>query len=103
VPMDNNKAENGLRGPVVLRKNSRGSGSEWSGFLAAMLFSLIETLKLWKINTKQWMTDYLQACADNGGKTPSDWKSFLPWEMTDERLLHFGGKSPVPKPPDNSS
>jgi len=103
VPMDNNKAENGLRGPVVLRKNSRGSGSEWSGLFAAMLFSLIATLKLWKVNSKLWMTEYFQACADNGGKTPTDWKSFLPWEMTDERLSHFGGKSPVPFPPDNTS
>ena len=103
VPMDNNKAENGLRGPVVLRKNSQGSRSEWSGLLAAVLFSLIETLKLWEINTPLWMREYLQACADHGGKLPAEWKHFLPWEMSPERLSYFGGKSPVLKPPDNSS
>jgi transposase len=34
---------------VVGRKNYYGSGSTWSGELAAMLFSLFQTLALWKL------------------------------------------------------
>jgi Zn finger protein HypA/HybF involved in hydrogenase expression len=36
VPLDNNTAERVQRGPVVGRKNFYGSGSRWSGQLAAM-------------------------------------------------------------------
>lgn len=94
VPMDNNLAENSLRGPVVLRKNSRGSGSKWSGELTAKQLTIIETLKIWDINVVQWMREYLQACADHVGKTPPDWQTYLPWHMTKERLSYFGGSPP---------
>ena len=40
IPMDNNTAEPGMRGPVVGRKNFYGSGSQWSGQLAAGMYSL---------------------------------------------------------------
>ncbi len=46
VPMDNNTAERMQRGPVVGRKNCYGSGAQWSGRLAAILFSLFQTLAL---------------------------------------------------------
>ncbi len=44
VAMDNNTAERILRNPVVGRKNYYGSGSVWSAHLAAMLFSVIQTV-----------------------------------------------------------
>jgi len=40
VPLDNNLAENTIRGPVNGRKNYYGSGSLWSAQLAAALFSV---------------------------------------------------------------
>ena len=49
IPMDNNIAGQTLRGPVVGRKNDYGSGSEWSMELAAWFFTVLTTLKLWKI------------------------------------------------------
>ena len=49
IPMDNNKAERLMRNPAVGRKNYYGSGAEWSGRLAAMLFSIFATLDLRKI------------------------------------------------------
>ena len=52
VPMDNNTAERSERGPVVGRKNYYGSGAVWSGRLAAMLFSLFQTLCLWGLNPR---------------------------------------------------
>ena len=93
VPMDNNLGENSLRGPAVGRKNYYGSGSIWSAELAATLFSILQTLALWGIPQRHWLTTYLQACAENGGKAPADITAFLPWSMTDVPI------SKRPKPP----
>ena len=50
IPMDNNIAERDMRGPAVGRKNYYGSGAIWSGMLATLSFSLIQTLLLSNIN-----------------------------------------------------
>ena len=55
IPMDNNLSERHLRGPALGRKNYYGSGALWSGRLAAALFSLLATLKLWQINPRLWL------------------------------------------------
>jgi transposase len=83
VPMDNNRAENAIRGPVNGRKNYYGSGSLWSADLTAMLFSLFQTLGLWGIPLRPWLQTYLQACADNGGQAPTDITPFLPWSLAE--------------------
>ena len=82
VPLDNNEAERRLRGPVVARKNFYGSGALWSGRLAAMLFSLFQTVQLWDMDVGKWLTAYLTACAKARGQPPSDAKRYLPWNMT---------------------
>ena len=81
VPMDNNKAERVERGPVVGRKNYDGSGALWAGEMAAILFSLLQTLCLWDINPRLWLTGYLQACAEGGGQAPRERNNYLPWKM----------------------
>jgi transposase len=86
VPMDNNTAERDARLAVVGRKNFYGSGSEWSGQLAATMYSLLMTVKLWKINPRTWLSAYLQACADNGNSAPQDLSAFLPWAIDGARL-----------------
>ena len=68
------------------RKNFYGSGSQWSGQLAATMYSLLMTIKLWGINARTWLSAYLQACADNGNRAPSELSAFLPWAMDDARL-----------------
>jgi transposase len=85
VPMDNNTAERVQRGPVVLRKNSYGSGAVWAGELAATLFSVFQTLCLWNINPRQWLQGYLQECAKAGGQAPGELGEFLPWGMSEQR------------------
>jgi transposase len=85
VPMDNNTAERAQRGPVVGRKNYYGSGAVWSGELAAMLFSLLQTLCLWGLNPRTWLTAYLTACAEAGGVAPADVARFLPWNLRAEQ------------------
>ena len=85
VPMDNNTAERTQRGVVVGRKNYYGSGAVWSGQLAAMLFSLLQTLCLWQLNPRAWLTAYLTACAEAGGAAPADVERFLPWNLSVEQ------------------
>ena len=85
IPLDNNASERCARGPALGRKNYYGSGSLWSGHLAAMLFSLFATLRMAKINIRTWLTWYLNCCAENGGRAPSDITAFLPWEMSAEK------------------
>jgi transposase len=72
VPMDNNVAERDARLAVVGRKNFYGSGCEWSGQLAATMYSVLQTVKLWRLNARTWLSAYLQACADNGNRAPTD-------------------------------
>jgi transposase len=85
IPLDNNASERRVRGPALGRKNYYGSGSLWSGRLAATLFSLLATLSLAKLNIRSWLTWYLNCCAENGGRAPSDITAFLPWEMSAEK------------------
>jgi transposase len=85
VPMDNNTAERSERGPVVGRKNYYGSGAVWSGRLAAMLFSLLQTLALWGLNPRVWLTAYLTACAEAGGRAPARPEALLPWNLSEEQ------------------
>jgi len=89
IPMDNNIAERGLRSSVTGRKNYYGSGAVWSAKLAAALFSIFKTLKLWNINPHTWLLAYLQECATNNGKYPEKIDSFLPWKMSDKQKELF--------------
>jgi len=85
IPLDNNASERANRGPAVGRKNYYGSGSLWSGRLAAMLFSLFATLTRSGLNPRLWLTWYLEACALNAAKAPAEISHFLPWNLTPER------------------
>src|SRR5947209_20549724 len=84
IPMDNNLSERRLRGPALGRKNYYGSGALWSGRLAATLFSILATLKLWQINARLWLNWYLQSCAEAGSQAPPEIEPFLPWNMSQD-------------------
>jgi len=85
IPLDNNFSERQARGPALGRKNYYGSGAKWSGDLAAMLFSIFATLRLAQINARQWLTWYLESCAENSGQAPPNIDPFLPWNMSPEK------------------
>lgn len=95
VPMDNNTAERSERGPVVGRKNYYGSGAVWSGRLAAMLFSLFQSLALWKLNPRLWLTAYLTACAEAGGQAPACPEAWLPWNLTEDQRRAWSLEPPI--------
>lgn len=98
VAMDNNTAERILRNPVVGRKNYYGSGSVWSAHLAAMMFSVLQTVLLWGLNPHHWLRAFLQACADNGGQSPADLSAFVPWQMSAERREELSQPLPMTWP-----
>jgi hypothetical protein len=50
-----------------------------------MLFSILQTVILWKLNPRHWLYAYLTACAENGGVAPTDLTPFLPWTMDEAR------------------
>lgn len=82
---------------VIHRRNYYGSGAEWSAELAAMMFSVLQTIILWNINPRHWLTVYLTACAENGGKPPTDLTPFMPWAMDEARLGEL--KQPLKQAP----
>jgi len=84
ISMDNNAAERRLRGPVIGRKNYYGSGSKKMGYFAVIMFSIIQTLLLWKIHPKKWLIWYFSSC-DGFGKAPSSIEEFLPWNMCEQK------------------
>ena len=94
LALDNNEAERALRPAVVGRKNFYGSASQWSGELAAMMFSVLMTLRRWQINPRTWLNAYLQACAEHGNRPPPQLGAFLPWTMEAVRLA--GMRAPAP-------
>ena len=96
VSMDNNPGEKSIRNPVTGRKNFYGSGSLWSSQLAAIMFSIFQTMVLCGLNCNHWLRSYLSACAENHGKAPEDLAPFLPWKMDADRLCKLSS------PPDTS-
>jgi transposase len=102
IPLDNNASERAGRGPAVARKNFYGSGSLWSGRLAAAMFSLLATLAHWKINPRLWLTWYLKSCAGAGGKAPEDIQPFLPWNLSPEQHVALAEHATSPTTADTS-
>jgi transposase len=95
VPMDNNAAERSLRNAVTGRKRYYGSGRVWSAELAAMMFTVLQTVQWWGLNPRHWLSAYLTACADHGGQAPAQLADFLPWEMTEARRQTLSSPAPV--------
>ncbi|MFZ0160559.1 MAG: IS66 family transposase, partial [Kineosporiaceae bacterium] len=68
LPLDNNVSERALRTPVVGRKNYYGSHAEWSAHLAARVWTITATAERHGLEPLTYLTDYLTACAEAGGK-----------------------------------
>lgn len=74
VPIDNNSQERLLRSHVVGRKTWYGTHSERGAETAAILFSLVETCKLNKINPREYLKNLAQDLL--AGKKPYTPKEF---------------------------
>jgi transposase len=89
IPLHNNRAERLIRQPVLLRNSSFGSGSNWSGGLAAKLFGIFQTWLINGLDPQALLLDYFDECAKTPGRAPPDVGQFLPWNMSEERKQAF--------------
>lgn len=87
VPLHNNRAERLLRNTVIMRKNSYGSGAQWSGDFAARALSIFQTWLVNGLNPEALLLDYFKHVSDN--RPPPNLDQFLPWSMTPERKRQF--------------
>ena len=77
-----------IRGPVVTRKNARGSHNEDSARLAAVIWTVTATAQMAGLNVLTWLSAYLDACGRNGGVPPAgpELEGFLPWNANPDDL-----------------
>jgi hypothetical protein len=80
LEIDNNRAENTLRGVALGRKNWLFAGSDNGGERAAVVYSLIETCKLNGIDPEAYLRDVLTRIAEHPINRIAE---LLPWHWTD--------------------
>ena len=76
LEIDNNRAENTLRGVALGRKNWLFAGSDAGGGRAALIYSLIESCKLNGLDPYAYLRDVLSRIADHPIKRIDE---LLPW------------------------
>jgi transposase len=80
LEIDNNLAENALRGIAVGRKNWMFAGADCGGERAAAMYSLLETAKLNDVNPQSWLADVLDRIGR--GYPINRLDELLPWNWT---------------------
>ena len=80
LEIDNNPAENALRGICVGRKNWLFAGADCGGERAAAMYSLIETAKLNSVNPQAWLADVLDRIGKGHPINRID--DLLPWNWS---------------------
>lgn len=96
VSLDNNTAERAIRGPVVTRKNARGSRNGDTARNAAVAWTVTATARMAGLNELTYLTAYLDECGRNGGKPlpgPA-LERFLPWNASPEDLRTWAQPPP---------
>lgn len=79
LPIDNNIAERGLRGPVLGRKNFYGNHSRRGAKTTSVLYSIIESCKLNKINPQKYLKDVVQDLhVKRAPRTPAQYAQAIP-------------------------
>ncbi len=82
VAMDNNLAERSLRPGVLGRQNWYGVHAPWSGTLAAMMMSFIQTAQQHQLHAEPYLR-YLLDEAAQWQEQPRDLAKHLPWNLDD--------------------
>ena len=96
VSLDNNLAERTIRGPVVTRKNARGSHNGDTARNAAVIWTATATARMAGLNELTYLTACLDECGRNGGKPLSGpaLERFLPWNASPEDLRTWAQPPP---------
>jgi len=79
LPIDNNHAERMLRSPVVGRKTWYGTHSKQGAETAAILFSIMQSCKLNKINPREYLAAVIKSLHETR-------KGFTPYQYKIKRL-----------------
>jgi len=79
LEVDNNVAENAMRGIALGRRNYLFAGSDSGGERAASIYSLVTTAKLNGLNPEAYLRDILAKIAE--GHTINRIDELLPWRM----------------------
>jgi transposase len=96
IPMHNNRAERLLRNSVLIRNGSYGSGTAWSGQLAAKVLTIFQTWQLNGLNPETLLRDFIDAKSITGAAFSID--NYLPWKMSEERKTKFALPASVKRP-----
>ena len=86
---------------VIGRKNFYGSGAAWAAHLAAGIWTITATAAQNDTEPLHLLTDYLTACAENGGKPLTGGKPdpFLPWTPAGRARRTAGSPHDAPDDP----
>jgi transposase len=79
LEVDNNVAENAMRGIAVGRKNYLFAGSDAGGERATAIYTLVQTARLNKLNPETYLRDILAKIAD--GHPINRIGELVPWKM----------------------
>jgi len=86
IEIDNNAAERALRSVAIGRKNWTFAGSDKGGDSAAIIYTIIETAKLNKVNPWRYLQKVLDIIQDYNSNKLED---LLPWNLTLEKLKNL--------------
>jgi len=97
IGLDNNPAERMIRGPVITRKNARGSRNGDAARNAAVIWTVTATAQMAGLNALTYLTAYLGECGRDGGKplTGPALERFLPWNASPEDLRTWAQPPPT--------
>jgi transposase len=84
ICLTNNAAERALRGVALGRKSWLFAGSDRGGERAAVMYTLIQTAKLNKVDPQAWLADVLARIADH---KITDLAALLPWNWKSARRV----------------
>jgi transposase len=97
IGLDNNAAERMIRGPVITRKNARGSHNGDTARNAAVIWTVTATAQMAGLNLLTWLTAYLDECGRNGAKPLAGpaLERFLPWNASPDDLQTWAQPPPA--------
>jgi transposase len=86
-----------IRGPVVTRKNARGSHNGDTARNAAVIWTVTATAQMAGLNLLTWLTAYLNECGRNGARPLAGpaLERFLPWNASPEDLQIWAQPPPA--------
>jgi hypothetical protein len=53
------------------------------------------SVSLWQLDVRAWLSRYVNACAEAGGRAPAQATAYLPWNMSKEQRHEL---MPEPRP-----